>query len=157
MNGLEEIFPGTGERVAAHTPEHINRRLAQAAEGRVSYFARHPEEIGQRLEELDREWDIERVLEANAASFSLAGAALAATADRRWLLLPAGVAAFLLQHALQGWCPPVMLFRRLGVRTAREIEEERHALKYLRGDYAAPSASQSAGERAHGALDAARR
>ena len=55
--------------------------------------------------------------------------------NRRWYLLPAAVATFLLQHAVQGWCPPVGLFRRLGVRTQREIDEERYALKVLRGDF----------------------
>jgi hypothetical protein len=44
--------------------------------------------------------------------------------------------AFLLQHALQGWCPPVPFFRSRGVRTAREIDQERYALKALRGDFA---------------------
>jgi hypothetical protein len=39
------------------------------------------------------------------------------------------------QHALQGWCLPVPLLRRLGVRTQREIERERFALKALRGDF----------------------
>ena len=43
--------------------------------------------------------------------------------------------SFLLQHALQGWCPPLPLFRRLGVRTAREIARERYALQALRGDF----------------------
>jgi hypothetical protein len=38
------------------------------------------------------------------------------------------VGTFLLQHALQGWCPPVPILRRLGYRTAREIFEERLAL-----------------------------
>jgi hypothetical protein len=31
--------------------------------------------------------------------------------------------------------PPIPLFRRLGVRTAREIERERYAIKALRGDF----------------------
>ncbi len=48
---------------------------------------------------------------------------------------PAAVAGFLFQHAVQGWCPPVPLFRRLGFRTAREIDHERYALKALRGDF----------------------
>lgn len=39
-------------------------------------------------------------------------------------------------HAFQGWCPPVNLFRRLGVRTQREIDEERYALKLMLGDFA---------------------
>ena len=34
------------------------------------------------------------------------------------------------------WCPPLPLVRRLGIRTLAEIEQERHALKALRGDYA---------------------
>jgi len=91
--------------------------------------------IDRRLAELDREWDIERCLEANAAGVSLAGIALAAFVDRRLLVLPALVAGFLLQHALQGWCPPVPLFRHLGFRTQSEIDEERYALKALRGDF----------------------
>ena len=31
--------------------------------------------------------------------------------------------------------PPVPILRRLGVRTAREIDIERYALKALRGDF----------------------
>lgn len=45
------------------------------------------------------------------------------------------VGGFLLQHALQGWCPPVPVLRRLGFRTQTEIDEERYALKALRGDF----------------------
>jgi hypothetical protein len=55
--------------------------------------------------------------------------------NRKWLFLPGVVAGFLLQHAVQGWCPPLPLFRRLGIRTASEIEYERYALKALRGDF----------------------
>jgi hypothetical protein len=51
------------------------------------------------------------------------------------LALPLVVQGFLLQHAVQGWCPPVALLRRRGVRTSMEIAEERNALKALRGDY----------------------
>ena len=55
--------------------------------------------------------------------------------DRRFFMLPAAVAGFLLQHAVQGWCPPVPVLRRLGFRTASEIDEERYVLKALRGDF----------------------
>ncbi len=57
---------------------------------------------------------------------------------RKWLWLSAGVAGFLLQHALQGWCPPVSVFRRLGVRTRSEIDREKYGLKALRGDFEKP-------------------
>jgi hypothetical protein len=33
-----------------------------------------------------------------------------------------------LQHAMQGWCPPVPLLRRLGIRTRNEIDREKYAL-----------------------------
>jgi hypothetical protein len=49
---------------------------------------------------------------------------------------------FLFQHAIQGWCPPVPVLRRLGFRTANEIEQERTALKALRGDFNAVTARQ---------------
>lgn len=129
------MFPDTASRVAESTADEINERIEAAIEDSVAYHAVHPEAIPARLAEIDREWDIERTLEANADGFSLLGLTLAVTVNRRWLALPAGVAAFLMQHALQGWCPPVVLFRRLGVRTAAEIARERYALKALRGDF----------------------
>ena len=98
----------------------------------------------RRLAELDREWDIERCLETTAASLALVGTALGATVNRRWYALPAAVGAFLMQHALQGWCPPLPLLRRLGVRTADEINQERYALKALRGDFAPVSRATGA-------------
>jgi hypothetical protein len=94
-----------------------------------------PAGIQKRLNELQREWDIERAIEANASSLALAGLALGFFVSSWFYLLPAAVAAFLLQHALQGWCPPVPVLRRLGYRTQTEIEQERYALKALRGDF----------------------
>ena len=129
------MMPSSAERVPAHTTEDVNRRIQQETESRIAYYAEHSNEIGHRLRELDREWDIERAIEANASTLALAGVALGVTSDRRWLALPALVSGFLLQHALQGWCPPVPILRRLGFRTAREIEQERYALMALRGDF----------------------
>ena len=114
----------------------MEQRIAQ-------YRNASPEAITRRLEELDREWDTERTLEANAATLAFTGSVLAATVDRRWAVLPMVVTAFLFQHAVQGWCPPLPVIRRLGVRTQREIEEERFALKALRGDFRDISADGS--------------
>jgi hypothetical protein len=146
----------TTDRVATHTSRSVNSELRRVTESRIAYYAGHGKEIDRRLQELDREWDIERTLEANAATLALSGVLLGAFVDRRWLLLPAGVTAFLLQHAVQGWCPPLPLLRRLGFRTAREIGRERVALKVLRGDFAAqPDAAAAGSERAARALSAA--
>jgi hypothetical protein len=89
--------------------------------------------IGRRIEELDREWDVERLLIVNASSLVTLGV-LASFRRRAAAALPLAVGAFLLQHGLQGWCPPLSLFRRFGVRTRREIDLERYALKAVRGD-----------------------
>ena len=137
--------PATHERVARHTDADVNAQIRQEAVWRVrSYEGAAAERIDARIEELRREWDIERVLEANAAGIALLGVTLGASVDRRWYALPAIVAGFLLQHAVQGWCPPLPLFRRLGVRTAQEIHEEIVALKALRGDFGPDARGASA-------------
>jgi hypothetical protein len=128
-------LPATTAHVAQNTPEAVNRRIGRSTDRVTRYYASHPERIAGRLAELDREWDIERALQLDAASLTLGGMALGVLADRRFLVVPALVGGFLLQHALQGWCPPLPLLRRLGFRTAAEIAEERYALKAVRGDF----------------------
>lgn len=126
----------SADRVRRHTAHHVNRSIDAATAERIRFFAKGDDEaISRRLAQLDREWDMERVLETNASSLALAGTVLGAAIDRRWLALPMLVTGFLLQHAIQGWCPPVVVFRRMGVRTRQEIEKERYALKMLRGDF----------------------
>ncbi len=127
-------MPTTIERVPQATGQDINRRIHRETRARVRACALDPDRIDERLRELDAEWDIERVLETNASIVAFAGVALA-TVNRRWLALPALVTAFLFQHAVQGWCPPLPLLRRADFRTSREIELERVALKVLRGDF----------------------
>ncbi len=124
------------DRVRRHTAHHVNTELDEkTVQSVAALVGAPPEEIRSRIAELDQEWDVERLLEANAATLTLVGALLA-TRSRRWLLLPTVVPAFLIQHAVQGWCPPLALIRRLGVRTRQEIDAERTALKALRGDFA---------------------
>lgn len=130
------MIPSTVERVPKHTAEHVNEEIRRQTEANVArYAAAGPAAIERRLAELDREWDIERTLEANAATAVLVGVTLGATVDRKFFFFPALVAGFLVQHAVQGWCPPMPVFRRMGFRTQAEIEEERYALKALRGDF----------------------
>jgi hypothetical protein len=144
------MLPSTTARVPLHTPDRYNEAIRRQTEANVARYANAgPEAIDRRLAELDREWDIERTLEANASSIALGGLALGAFVDRRFFILPALVNGFLLQHALQGWCPPVPLFRHLGFRTSAEIDQERYALKALRGDFRnIPSAEQGRGSAA---------
>lgn len=153
------MIPSTVERVPQHTAEHVNQEIRRQTEENVArYAAAGPDAIDRRVAELDREWDIERTLEANAATAVLVGLTLGATVDRKFFLFPAVVAGFLLQHAVQGWCPPVPIFRRLGFRTQTEIEEERYALKALRGDFSDVPGQDGEGRQAvRHALEAVRR
>jgi hypothetical protein len=112
------------DRIQARTLHDVSR-----------YIGADPVFIDERIRELEREWHVERTLEANAAMLALFGLGLGLTFHRKFLVLPAMAAAFLLEHALQGWCPPVSLMRRLGIRTGAEIQEEIIALRILRGDF----------------------
>lgn len=133
---MTDLIPPTTSRVADQTDADINARIRRQTEANVAYFGKGgAQAITDRLRELDREWDVERLLEANAATIALTGLCLGSLVNRRWFLLPAVVGGFLLQHAVQGWCPPVPVFRRLGMRTQTEIEQERYALKAMRGDF----------------------
>jgi hypothetical protein len=152
------MIPSTVERVPQHTAEHVNERIRRETEERVTRTAAAGREaIDRRLAELDHEWDIERTLEANAATLAAAGAALALLSDRRFAIVPLVVGSFLLQHAVQGWCPPVPVFRRLGFRTQPEIDYERYALKSLRGDFRNLPGTSGEEQAAAGALEAVRR
>lgn len=128
------------DRVRDHTHPEVLSELDEALHRRVDELrGADAERIRQRLTELDAEWDIERVLIVNASSIAGLGVATSVAFGRRALVLPAAVLSFLLQHGLQGWCPPLALFRRRGVRTRREIDLERYALKVVRGDFGSPS------------------
>jgi hypothetical protein len=125
-----------GDRVRAHSPAKANRAIDRQTEDCVARYAnRSPEEIEHRIDALEREWDMERLLEVNASTLAFVGLALGVSHNRKWLIVPGIVLPFLFQHAVQGWCPPIPLFRRLGVRTREEIDREKYALKALRGDF----------------------
>ncbi len=131
------MLSSTSTRVPEHTSSSVNSRLREDAIRRVAKsVARGTGEVERRLKELDSEWDIERALQTHFALVTAAVTALGLLVDRRWFLFSTVSAALMLQHALQGWCPPLPVMRRLGFRSAAEIQQERSALKALRGDFA---------------------
>lgn len=124
------------ERVRRNTAPELNARIDERIARNLRLYAGQSSDlIDARLEELDREWDVERVLETNASTLAFAGLVLGVVNDRKWLLLTGGVLGFLFMHGTQGWCPPLPALRRAGVRTRGEIERERFGLKHLRGDF----------------------
>jgi hypothetical protein len=124
------------DRVRTHSNRLQNQRIdVQTQQCLERHAAGSREAIGRHIDALDREWDVERYLQMNAGIVSLSGVVLGALVSRRFLVLPAVVFGFFLQHATQGWCPPLPVFRKMGVRTRREINTEKYALKALRGDF----------------------
>ena len=118
------------DRVRGSTASDVNEQIDLQTDINIQqYKGKSTAEILERIQMLDKEWDIERVLEVNASSLALTGLILGLTKNRKWLLLPGVVLPFLLQHGLQGWCPPLPLLRRLGIRTRGEIDREKYALK----------------------------
>lgn len=137
------MFSRSIDRVPSHTAPLVNDRIRRRMEERVAYLAKHPERIPERLKQLEREWDVERTLETFSAALTLFGLVRGVASRRpRWFLLPLAVQGFFLQHALQGWCPPLPLLRRMGTRTQSEIDEERHILTTLEHSGAPKSAGK---------------
>jgi hypothetical protein len=127
------------DRVREHSPQYINRRIAREIDIRVQHCLREGRDaLLERLGELEREWDIDRVVMAN---FAIVGGTAYAVGLQRltqslpwrkkrtgWLYFFGAQMGFLLLHASIGWCPPVAVWRRIGVRTKVEIELERTLL-----------------------------
>ena len=124
------------DRVRAYTKPDILAKIDNDIQERVRFYATQPRDvISRRIEELDREWDMERWLETNASTLALGSLIVGLTGNKKCLLLSVSVLSFMLMHAVKGWCPPVPVFRKLGVRTKSEIDREKFALKILRGDF----------------------
>jgi hypothetical protein len=125
------MLTNTANRVSANTRAEVNAQIWRQTEDHIREVAACGRAaIYRRLRELDEEWDIERWVETLAPSFTLIGLTLGLVRDKRFLLIPFVVQSFFLQHALQGWCPPIPFLRGLGVRTIQEIEHERCCLKH---------------------------
>ena len=120
----------SADRVRRSTDTEVNNRIDRQTDANIARFSGLGRDaVLRRIAALDHEWDVERVLEVNASTLALSGLALGVTVNKKWLVVPGVVLSFLLQHGVQGWCPPLPILRRLGVRTRGEIDREKYALK----------------------------
>jgi hypothetical protein len=119
-------YDRTRKRSFASSNARIDRRTEQRVRDATEAGR---EAIEERLAALDREWDVDRVLFAMFPVVGSIALTLGTRRDRRFLHLLRFQMAVLLGHALTGWCPPVVLLRRLGVRTIQEIDAERSVLR----------------------------
>lgn len=92
-------------------------------------------ELSRQIKQLNCEWDTERVIEVHGASVILLGAFMGVRGGRFGFCLTSMAGIFLLHHGLYGWCPSLPVIRKLGIRTAEEINIEKTVLKMLRGDF----------------------
>lgn len=128
----------TTQRVEINTSPVLNQKFdVQLQENLTRYLDADRATIDRRLGELDREWNVERFIETEAPLMIGLGIALGLTRGRKWFGLSAMAASMVILHGVQGWYPLLPIFRRLGVRSQNEIEEERAALRVLRGDHEA--------------------
>jgi hypothetical protein len=126
---MESTIKLSHDRVRENTSKKALEKIDRQTEENIQHYASQDRAtIRERIEALNREWDTERALEVTSGVNVLLGLTLGLTVNRRWLMLSAVSASFLVQHALQGWCPPLPVFRSLGIRTKNEIEQERDAL-----------------------------
>jgi hypothetical protein len=125
------------DRVRRNTAQEVNQTLDTRMEDRIRGYAAGGDrtEISNRIEELEREWSIERLIETEASLMGLTGLGLGAFVNRKFLAIPAFVGAMVLLHGVQGWYPMLPMFRRLGFRSREEIDREKFAMKVLRGDF----------------------
>ena len=128
--------PVEADRGEQNTAAEQLKKIEQKIEANIRFYSALPKiAISKRISELEREWSIERWLETNASGVAFSGIIMGLTVNRKWFALPFLMTGFLFLHAIHGWCPPVTILRKMGVRTRAEIDREKYALKFLRGDF----------------------
>jgi len=125
------------DAVRSHTPLVVNRRIDEHVEACVRHMAEKGDraEMSRYLERLEKEWDISRALCVGASAVSALGLLLSRKNGGAWRVLSAVATGLLLQHGLFGFGPMSGVLRLAGVRTRREIDLEKFAIKALRGDF----------------------
>ena len=94
-----------------------------------------PEAIEARLAELDRTWTAGRATQATIGLLIVVGFALTVAVSPWWLILPALGGVFLLQYLFSSTCWLGLTFHAMGFPTRFEVEQEKTALRVLRGDF----------------------
>jgi hypothetical protein len=118
------------DRVRQHTAARVNANIDARTWGELEPIlaSNDSHEIVRAIDNLDREWDVDRALMVNFATVGGASFLLGATKSKTMLWVFGSQMGFLLLHGLVGWCPPAAAFRRLGFRTRQEIEGARALL-----------------------------
>lgn len=125
--GVPDVVGARSDRIRRRTSPHVNEDIdLKTHEKMENALQGGREAIIHRLHQLDRELDVERVL-LGYFGF-IGGAALVFGRRGSWKRVLGTQSLFAVMQVFVGWCPPLVVLRRLGFRTAREIAAERAAL-----------------------------
>ena len=130
------ISETANEPFTAQEDQSMERIDAKIEQNIRFYATQPPEAISRRMEELDKECDLDRAMALYGSGIGLGTILFSFIGGKKWLFLGGTALGFLFKHALDGTSPIVPLLRKLGVRTHSEIDREKYALKILRGDFA---------------------
>jgi hypothetical protein len=108
--------------------DDLECRLARLASGGT-------EAIDARLAELEDEWSAGRAAKGFLSVCILAGTVLTATVGGWWILMPVIAGLFLFEYLFTRTSVLVRAVHGLGFRTRPQIEQEKFALRTLRGDF----------------------
>ncbi|HRX83739.1 MAG TPA: hypothetical protein P5572_01825 [Phycisphaerae bacterium] len=119
----------SADRIGTSRYRNAAARIQDQTDENIQHY-RHADRraVERRLAVLDREWDIDRVVEAEAPATILLGLGLGALAGRKWVFLSAFASVMVLLHGTQRIYPLRPALRRMGIRTQAEIALERDAL-----------------------------
>ena len=138
LNGQPVIIDySQWDRIREQSPEHVNTVIEKNIENSVrAYGAKGNLAISDRIDRLEHEWDIDRTIMVGIGISNIILQILSIGRPKSifrklaFLQMP-----FLVYHAFRGWMPPVSVLRRLLVRSNKEIDAEKYALKTIRGDF----------------------
>src|SRR5438105_2378623 len=95
MSDSAALNAAKGDSVRAGTKPKVQKKIDRNIREQIIHFASQPKEvISRRIVELENEWDIEQVLEANAAGIGLASLLWGITVNKKCLALTATVLSF---------------------------------------------------------------
>jgi len=118
--------PPTSSPCRAHDLESRLAKIADAG----------PAAVEDRLNQLDWEWTAGRMTKVATGVIVLAGVALtAATGSWWWIAMTVVGGLFLLEYSFSRTSVLGRLFSEMGYRSGCEVEQEKFALKTLRGDF----------------------
>src|SRR4051812_45395375 len=96
------LHAAKGDAVRANTKPTMQAKIDKNIREQIIHYASQPKEvITRRIYDLENEWDVERVLEANASGIGLASLIWGLTVNKKCLAVTGTVLSFLLLHAVQ--------------------------------------------------------